>query len=162
MSIKHPMLHALLLIFILTISDQSAFADQHEGEKQMANATEYKEKIKEVLIILSSDSLQTQGMAMVLSHSMLEMDAKVNVLLCDKAGDLALENSQSYLMKPKNVSPKMLLRKLKGKGALVTVCALYLPNNDYSQADLLEGVEVAKPDDISSLMTNPRVRVFTF
>jgi hypothetical protein len=65
-------------------------------------------------------------------------------------------------MKPKNVSPKMLLKKLMSQGATVNVCALYLPNNTHTKTDLQEGVGVAKPNEIAALMTNRHVRVFTF
>ena len=43
----------------------SAYADSHKGG------------VEEVLVILSSDSLQTQGMAMVLSNTMAQQGAKV-------------------------------------------------------------------------------------
>lgn len=41
------------------------------------------EVIDEVLVILSSDAQQTQGMAMVLSNTMAKQGARENVLLCD-------------------------------------------------------------------------------
>jgi hypothetical protein len=50
-----------------------------------------KGQVKDSMVILSSDSLQTQGMAMVLSNSMAKSGTKVSILLCDAAGDLALK-----------------------------------------------------------------------
>lgn len=161
---KPLIINALVLMFALTISGQYSFADHHGGQKHEMKGKHSmgKKQVDQSLVILSSDSLQTQGMAMVLSNTMAKMGTQVSVLLCDAAGDLALKNSQSDLMKPKNVSPKMLLKKLQGQGAKISVCALYLPNSDYKAADLLEGVGVAKPDEIAALMTNRRVRVFSF
>jgi len=61
------------------------------AENQKAKDGNRGNTVDEVLVILSSDSLQTQGMAMVLSNTMAQKGAKVNVLLCDEAGDLALK-----------------------------------------------------------------------
>jgi predicted peroxiredoxin len=132
------------------------------GDKKGAKTMQVKDSISEALVILSSDSLQTQGMAMVLGNTLAQSGVKVSVLLCDHAGDLALSQSESAMMKPKNVSPKMLLGRLKAQGAKVDVCALYLPNSEHSKADLSEGVGVAKPPEIAALMRNQHVRVFTF
>ena len=43
------------------------------------------------LVILTSDSLQTQGMAMILSNAMQQQGTELSILLCDAAGDLAVE-----------------------------------------------------------------------
>ncbi|PID42923.1 MAG: hypothetical protein CSB48_08395 [Proteobacteria bacterium] len=120
-------------------------------------------KVPNTLVILSSNSLQTQGMAMVLGNTMQAQGARVRVLLCDEAGDLALaKKADNQKLKPKNVSPKMLLGKLRKGGASVSVCALYLPNSNYTKADLMKGVGVAKPPEIAALMLDKNTRVFTF
>lgn len=118
--------------------------------------------IDDVLVILSSDSLQTQGMAMVLSNTMAQQGAKVNVLLCDKAGDLALKNYEAPALKPKEVTPGQMLRGLIKQGGVANVCALYLPNSDYGKDDLIEGVGVATPPEMAGQMLNPSMRTFTF
>lgn len=128
----------------------------------VASGAESAVKIGEALLILSSASLQTQGMAMVLGNSMQGSGVDVHILLCDKAGDLALANHQSARLKPKDVSPKMLLSKLQKGGAKISVCALYLPNSQYVMADLMDGVGAAKPPEITALMLNKAIRVFTF
>lgn len=127
-----------------------------------AHADNHKEAIEEVLVILSSDSLQTQGMAMVLSNTMAEHGAKVNVLLCDKAGDLALKSYEAPALKPKDLTPGQMLRGLLKKGGEAKVCALYLPNSDNSKEDLIEGVGVAMPPEMAGQMLNPKMRTFTF
>ena len=114
------------------------------------------------LIILTSPSLQTQGMAMVLGNAMQAGGIPVNVLLCDKAGDLALANTQSPPLKPKNVTPEQLMAKLIDGGASVSVCALYLPNSDHAKTDLRTGIDVATPPEMAALMTHAGSRVFSF
>lgn len=118
--------------------------------------------VEEVLVILSSESLQTQGMAMVLSNTMAQQGAKVNVLLCDKAGDLALRSYEAPALKPKDVTPGQMLRGLLKQGGVANVCALYLPNSDYSKSDLIDGVGVATPPEMAGQMLNPAMRTFTF
>lgn len=118
--------------------------------------------VEEVLVILSSDSLQTQGMAMVLSNTMAQQGTKVNVLLCDKAGDLALKSYEAPALEPRDVTPGQMLRGLLNQGAEAKVCALYLPNSDYSEEDLIDGVGVAMPPEMAGQMLNPKMRTFTF
>lgn len=155
---------AMTLMFVTFGIAFNATADHHGGQKHQMNHDKKAGKgaIQEALVILSSESLQTQGMAMVLSNTLANSGVSVQVLLCDSAGDLALRNSESALMKPKNVSPKMLMKKLQKQGANISVCALYLPNSTYTKTDLLEGVQVATPKEISSLMASKKTRVFTF
>jgi len=119
--------------------------------------------VENVFIILSSDSPQTQGMAMVLANTMVDEGAAVDVLLCDAAGDMALaQGDGGPKLAPRDVTPGKLLGALMDKGASVSVCALYLPNSDYTEEDLAEGVSVAKPPEMTALMRDPKVRVFTF
>ncbi len=118
--------------------------------------------IGEVLVILSSDSLQTQGMAMVLANAMAEQGAKVHVLLCDKAGDLALKSYAAPALKPKDVTPGQMLHGLLKRGGIAKVCALYLPNSEHSENDLIEGVKVAMPPEMAGQMLDPQLRTFTF
>ena len=123
---------------------------------------EDKAMVKEVLVILTSESLQTQGMAMVLSNTMAEQGAKVNVLLCDKAGDLALRSYAASTLKPKDVTPGQMLRGLLKQGGVAKVCALYLPNSKHSKDDLIDGVGVAMPPEMGGQMLDPKMRTFTF
>lgn len=119
--------------------------------------------VGKVMIILSSSSPQTQGMAMVLGNTMAQEGAEVEVLLCDAAGDLALANQDGdTALEPKKVTPAQMLNGLVEKGASVSVCALYLPNSEYRESDLADGVSVAKPSQMTAVMRDPEVRVFTF
>lgn len=114
------------------------------------------------LIIVNSGSLQTQGMAMVLGNAMQEQGTQVDVLLCDKAGDLALSETANEALKPRGVTPEQLMMKLQQGGANVNVCALYLPNSSHDKAALRDGVGVAQPPAIAKQMTAEDTRVFSF
>ena len=141
---------AMAAAALIAVASFSVHADNHKGA------------VDEVLVILSSASLQTQGMAMVLSNTMAQQGARVNVLLCDKAGDLALKSYEAPALKPKDVTPGQMLRGLLKNGGKAKVCALYLPNSDYAKEDLIEGVEVAMPPEMAGQMLNPKMRTFTF
>lgn len=127
-----------------------------------AQAANHQHGVQKALVILSDSSNQTQGMAMVLSNTLSDQGAKVTVLLCDRAGDLALKSDQSTSLKPRDLTPGQMLRRLISQGANVNVCALYLPNSEYTQNDLLEGVGVATPPEMAKQMLDPNVRVFAF
>ncbi|WP_232090321.1 hypothetical protein [Billgrantia diversa] len=122
-----------------------------------------------VLVILTSDSLQTQGMAMILSNAMQEQGTDLSILLCDAAGDLAVEgysSAEAIATPPSNpagqVKPEGILQKLMDNGASVDVCAIYLPNSEHEQEDLREGVGVASPGPVAEMMRDPNMPVFSF
>ncbi|WP_376694815.1 hypothetical protein [Wenzhouxiangella sp. EGI_FJ10305] len=114
------------------------------------------------LVILSSDSLQTQGMALVLATALEARGNSIHVLLCDQAGQLAIKDYQPDSLAPRDMTPKDLLMGLMKKGTAVQVCALFLPNSEYTEADLIDGVTVAKPPEIAGLMDQPETDVLTY
>lgn len=118
-------------------------------------------KTEKALFILTSDSLQTQGMSMVLANAMAKQGTQVNVLLCDKAGDLALKNTTSEPLKPMGATPEGLMMNLIKGGAQVKVCALYLPNKGASKEDLREGITVASPHDMAAMMGQQETKVIS-
>jgi len=115
-----------------------------------------------VTVILSSASTMTQGMAMVLANQMQAQGGQVNILLCDKAGDLALKDAGGEALKPNNVTPAQLLDAAISKGATASVCALYLPNSGKQPADLRTGITAAKPDDMGRALLEPERKVMAF
>lgn len=115
----------------------------------------------DVLVYLTSQQLQTQGMAMVLSTQMVRQNANLQLLLCDGAGDLALEQNSSTVLQPLGKSPAELLDNLLQQGVKVEVCALYLPNKG-AEVTLKPGITVAKPPQIAEKMLQPGVKVFSF
>lgn len=116
---------------------------------------------QDVLVYVTSGNTQTQGMAMVLTGQMVQQKAKVHLLLCDEAGDLALTVSDSEPLKPMNKSPAELLDNLMQQGVTVEVCALYLPNKD-GEAALKPGIQAAKPPVIAAKLLNSDVKTFSF
>ena len=114
------------------------------------------------LVILSSDSLQTQGMALVLATALEARGNSIHVLLCDQAGKLAINEYEPDTLAPRDKTPKDLLMGLMNKGAIVQVCALFLPNSEYTEASMIDGVTVAMPPEIASLMDQPDTDVLTY
>ncbi|MGM0785824.1 MAG: hypothetical protein ACQEUM_17135 [Pseudomonadota bacterium] len=121
------------------------------------------------LVILTSDSLQTQGMAMILSNAMQQQGTDLSVLLCDAAGDLAVEgysSAEAITTPPSNpagqVKPEGILQMLMDNGAQVDVCAIYLPNSEHDEADLRDGVGVASPGPMAEMMRDPSIPTYSF
>jgi len=105
-------------------------------------------------VVITSKDAQTQMMGMVLSMMTIKQNKKVNMVLCSDAGDLAVKGMKSTVLKPKNKSPKMMLKALIKKGANVKVCPLYLPNASKDKSVLLDGITVAKPSDVAKSLLN--------
>jgi len=47
-------------------------------------------------------------------------------------------------------------------GVQVDVCGIYLPNRDYTEADLMDGIGTAAPPEVAEYMKQEGVRYFTF
>lgn len=116
----------------------------------------------ELFVVLTSEDPETQMMAMVLATQSLNRDIPVRVLLCSSAGELAVSNSESPAFEPAGRSPKQLLDGLISNGVTVEVCGIFLPNRDYDESDLTEGVGVASPPEVAEFMSQSGVRYFTF
>jgi len=115
-----------------------------------------------LFVVLTSNDAETQMMAMVLATQSINKDVPVRVLLCSDAGDLALKNSESPAFAPADRSPKQLMMGLMNNGVQVDVCGIYLPNRDYSAADLMNGIGTASPTEVAEFMKQKGVRYFTF
>jgi len=125
----------------------------------LANAQSDTESL---FVVLTSDDAETQMMAMVLATQSLNKDVPVRVLLCSDAGDLALKDSESPAFAPADRSPKQLMMGLMNNGVKVEVCGIYLPNRDYTEADLIDGIGTAAPPEVAGFMKQEGVRYFTF
>ncbi len=115
-----------------------------------------------VTIILNSGSTMTQGIALVLANQMQAQGGQVQILLCDKAGDLALKNAGGDKLKPQDVTPAQLLDGAVKKGATAAVCALYLPNSGHAPDQLKDGIAPAKPDAMGKSLLEAQRKVITF
>lgn len=124
--------------------------------------TVFADNAKNLMVIVTTEDPVTQLMSMVLSVESLAKGAKVNILLCGKAGDLAIKDSKEVLLKPKNVSPQMLLKKLIKNGSEVGVCPLYLPNSTKTKADLIDGVAVVSPANMAELILDNDTKILSY
>lgn len=112
--------------------------------------------------VVTSGDTQTQLMAMVLTINTMMQKKPVRILLCGQAGEIALKGSKETKLKPKNMSPQMLLKKMISKGVQVNICPLYLPNAGKKVTDLIKGIAVAKPPMIAKGLSDPKYKLFTF
>lgn len=121
---------------------------------------------EELFVSIHSASPMAQGAGLVLAAQALQQKAPVRVLLCDAAGDIALDNQEGAtdkaVLKPRNVTPHQMLRGLIESGAQVEVCALYLPNTGKQASDLLDGVKPAQPADVATHLLKPAVKTLAF
>lgn len=122
----------------------------------------FADNAKNLMVIVTTEDSLTQFMSMVLSVESHAKGANVGILLCGKAGDLAIKGSKEVFFKPKNVSPQMLLNKLIKNGVEVGICPPYLPNNDKTKADLIEGVLVVSPPDIATQILDKDTKILSY
>jgi predicted peroxiredoxin len=115
-----------------------------------------------LFVVVTSGDAETQMMAMVLATQSANQDVPVRILLCSDAGKLALRGYDSPTFAPANRSPKQHLTGLMERGVLVEVCGIFLPNRDYTEEDLLDGVRAASPPEVAEFMRQDGVRYFTF
>lgn len=118
-----------------------------------------------MLTIITSGDAETQLMALVLTRSAKAAGETPRILLCSEGGDLALSlppQSVTTPLQPQGVSPQGVLKTLIAEGVQVDVCAIYLPNRTFGKEALIEGVGVAKPDDIGKLIASPGVQLLNF
>ncbi len=115
-----------------------------------------------LLTILSTESQETQMMALVLTTQAHNQGAEVIILLCGEAGYLATEKTESRTFEPAGRSPRDLLKHLKDNGVTVEVCAIFLPQRDLEAGDLWDGVNVARPPEVAALMMRDDVKLLTF
>lgn len=115
-----------------------------------------------IFTILTTDENMTQGMAMVLAHETQDGDAQVRVLLCGPGAELAVEGQDGEMLEPRGVTPGELLEELIAREVVVEVCAIFLPNTDWTEEELREGVAVAYPPEVAEHMHLPETKLFTF
>jgi hypothetical protein len=117
---------------------------------------------QELFVNIHSGNAMAQGAGLVLAGQALEQKASVRVLLCDKAGDIALAGAELPKLKPRDVTPQQMLQGVIKAGAKVEVCALYLPNTGKQPTDLIPGVTPAKPADVAAHLLKPGVNSLAF
>ncbi|MDJ0994575.1 MAG: hypothetical protein QNI90_13445 [Dinoroseobacter sp.] len=141
----------LLLSTVLVVS--SAIAAMADGPTKL------------VTVVTSPDP-QTQLMSMVLTMQAAQQGAEAHILLCGPAGNLALREAPASAtagQPPRDMSPQGLMQMIREKtGATVEVCAIYLPGRGEDASVLLDGVGVAKPNEMAARLIASDARVLSF
>ena len=65
---------------------------------------------QELFVNIHSGNAMAQGAGLVLAGPALEQKASVRVLLCDKAGDIAVAGAELPKLKPRDVTPQQMLQ----------------------------------------------------
>jgi hypothetical protein len=128
----------------------------------LALASAVSVQAQELFVNIHSGNAMAQGAGLVLAGQAMEQKASVRILLCDAAGDMAVNGQSGPALKPRNVTTQQMLQGLIKGGAKVEVCALYLPNTGRQASDLLEGVSPAKPADVAAHLLKPTVKTLAF
>lgn len=137
-------------------------AEQHEqmGERGrhggMGGGREHR-----LFVTVTGSATQDRAMPLTLANKAVDQGLEVRILLCGDGAELALADYQAETFDPPGVTPKDLLGQLLSKGAIVEVCAIFLPNTEYDETDLTEGVGIGAPDDVAAYMMGPRTRIFS-
>lgn len=129
-----------------------------------ASASASNNLAKGLNVMITSADTQTQMMGMVLSTMTLKENKEVNMVLCSDAGNLALKDFEAgkIKMQGEEKTPKMLLQGLIKEGANVEVCPLFLPNAGKTEADLMEGVSVAKPPMVAKKLLDKDLQTLSY
>ena len=117
---------------------------------------------KKLLIVVTSKDPVTQMMSMVLADRSMKRGAAVEILLCGDAGLLAIKDSEQVLLKPQNKSPQMMLKALIHNDVNVELCPIYLSNSEKSVPNLIDGVSIAKPDQVSGKLLRDDTKILSY
>lgn len=118
-----------------------------------------------LVAVVTSDQPQIQLMSMVLINQAIAQGHIAHVLLCGAGGDIALKDGPETATAPQppmGGTPQGLLAAAIGKGAIVEVCALYLPGRGAEPSALIDGVGVAKPPAMAAALTADDTLVWSF
>lgn len=142
----------ILSAALATFAAGTAFASSEAEEK--------------LVTVVTSPDAQTQLMAMVLTMQAAQQGADTHIMLCGPAGDLALKDAPASAtagQPPRDMSPQGLMQMIRQKtGATVEVCAIYLPGKGADQSVLLDGIGVAKPDEMARRLMDEDTRVLSY
>jgi len=117
---------------------------------------------RNLLIVVTTDDPVTQLMSMVLADQSVKKGATVDILLCGSAGSLAIKDSAQVFLKPRNMSPQMMLKNLIENDVNVELCPIYLSNSKKSVPNLIDGVSVAKPAQIADKLLGENTKILSY
>ncbi|WP_371395834.1 hypothetical protein [Fretibacter rubidus] len=151
------------LICVMTFAVALTACSQSDSSAQVS--VQATDNAAPVLTVITEQAPETQLMALILSKAAVDQGSPVQILLCDKGGDLALKSPPTLSQQPlapKNMSPAGLLSKLINSGVKVDVCAIYLPNRTFGEDALIDGVGVATPPEIAGYFTQVETKILSF
>ncbi len=114
-----------------------------------------------LFVTVTGSATQDRAMPLTLANKAVDQGLEVRVLLCGDGAELALADYEAQAFDPPGVTPKDLLGRLMNNGVTVEVCAIFLPNTDYDEDDLTDGIGIGAPDDVAEYMMGPRTRIFS-
>lgn len=118
-----------------------------------------------LVTVVTSDQPQVQLMSMVLINQAIAQGHIAHILLCGAAGDIALRDAPEGVIAPQpplGGTPQGLMIAAMEKGAVVEVCALYLPGRGAEPSVLIDGVGVAKPPAMAAALAARDALVWSF
>ncbi len=119
------------------------------------------EERDKLFVTVTSGEAQAQGFSMILAKQGLKQGQEPRVLLCGPGAEMATEGYEAETLQPAGANPQELMQGLIEQGVQVDVCAIFLPNTTYTEADLIEGVGVASAGEVGAYMADPGVRYFS-
>lgn len=129
---------------------------RHQGMRGMGGGREHR-----LFVTVTGSATQDRAMPLTLANKAVDQGLEVRVLLCGDGAELALADYEAQSFDPPGVTPKDLLGRLMNNGVTVEVCAIFLPNTDYDEDDLTDGIGIGAPDDVAEYMMGPRTRIFS-
>ncbi len=127
-----------------------------------ASASESGER---VLLTVFSGEGQIQGTAMNVATALANNDHEVHILLCGRAGELALRDRMPETLEPRTITPREMMEEAMTNGATVSVCPLFLPNTAfgrYGTDDFLEQVTEDSSEEMAERLTQADTRLLSF
>lgn len=126
-----------------------------------AGVTAQADEPSRLFVSVTSEDSHTQFMSMVLANQNMAQGQEVRVLLCGPAAKMGTHDFDGEAMQPSGRNAQELLMNLINNGATVETCAIFLPNTDYTEADLIDGVGSANPEEVGAYMAAPNTRYFS-
>ncbi|MFW5695590.1 MAG: DsrE family protein [Alkalispirochaeta sp.] len=114
-----------------------------------------------LFVSVTSEDRQTQGFSMILATRAMEQGQEPRILLCGPGAEMALRDYDAEPLEPAGANPQQMMQNLINEGVTVEVCAIFLPNTEHTEDDLIDGVAVASVEDIAAYMADPEVRYFS-
>ena len=137
----------LIGLALAVLLSGNALADSHDDGKRL-------------FVSVTGSAAQDRAMPLVLANQALDQGAQVRVLLCGAGGEIAVAELELKTLAPRGLTPRDLLNRLIQHEVTVEVCAIFLPNTDYTEDDLIDGVGIANPGDVANWMMAPGTRLF--